>query len=224
MLGQPHILKAEFKKGRVIENKAGVLAIIASAVILFRVMGPDYAHHGPNDKTGWISLAGMLLFWAMASGFFGFRLGVSREVRLWKLVAITYSMLAGWLLLFPTVRILLAPPQWFGAVDQILLVMGLGIGLGSVFIWQLGRRFVPVIRNHRHRTMLGLAACLFGPIMNVVFFLFIVPWLAQMPAPQFIILLAWSWSAMAAAAGLGYGLAEAAEHETSDQNSSERYV
>jgi hypothetical protein len=218
-MGQPQILNSEFKKNGIASGKRfGIFAVVVAVVMILRVlavhrgMGPIWK----NDQLGWILFSAIVLFWGSSTVFFNFTLGGIREVRLWKLIGITYSVIAIWISLLPILRIFTAPAfnAAFGTTDRILALAAAAASILSVFGWRICRGVLPVIHNTRTRTIIGIACCLSGPGVISLFFYFIFPLLGHFPAPLFLVLLAWMWTAMAILGGAGYGLAEAVEPRT----------
>lgn len=214
-LGQPQALKTEFRKNGTVTGKiSGVLVMAACVVMILRVLYVHY-HTVPawkHDQIGWILFSISMFFWAANSVFFNFTLGDVREVRLWKLVGITYSVAAIWLTLQPILFFLTIPK--YGAalntMERVLIFGAATICILSVFGWQLSRKFLPVIRNRRTRTFIGVACALSGSCAIAVFIGFGLPHFFGMPTPLVFVIWSWTWTATAVLAGTGYGLAEAA--------------
>jgi hypothetical protein len=182
--------------------------------MILRVLQVRYTAGPPwkGDQVSWIFSCLLISFWAASAVFFNFSLGSVREVRLWKLVGITCSVVAIWVSLLPILLVLKMPRfhAAFSTTERILALTAAAASLLSVFAWQHGRKVLPVVRNRRTRTLIGIACGLSGPGLISLFIGFGVPQLGHFQAPLFYVLMAWGWTAMAVLAGVGYGLAEAA--------------
>ena len=218
-LGQPQALKTEFKKNSSTAGKKLCIAMLTACVLM--VLRVLYRHHqtGPvwkNDQIGWILFCVIMSFWAGNSVFFNFSLGDAREIRLWKLAGITYSMVAVWVSVLPMLFFLTFPKfnAAFSLTERVFVLAAAATSILSVFGWQWGRKFLPVVRNGRTRTMIGLACCVAGPGLIALFIAFIMPHRGNIPLPLFFVLLTWLWTFMAILAGAGYGLGEAARRQT----------
>ena len=221
-IGRPDLLNHEFQK---VESpsakKWGIFALLVGAVIICRAL---VRHHefGPAwkfDQLGWFLLSSIIIFFGVASAGFNFTLGATRESRLWKLVGITYSLVALWVSIWPMLPFLFNMPNFravFSLTDRLLAFTAIGVSLLSIPLWHNRRNFLPVIRNRRIRTMIGVACCLFGPASLALFFAFILPPLlgrGNFTVPLLVVSFAWAWAMMAILGGVGYGLSEAARRQ-----------
>ena len=216
-LGQPQILKSEFKKnGTAAGGKLCIFALAACVVMVLRVL---YVH----GHTGFVwvlfpATGVAVLSWVANTAFFNFSLGEVREVRFWKLAALTFSTLAVWVSLLPVGERLMNWPGFaarFGTADRLLTLMAVAAAILSVFAWRYGRGILPVISNRRTRTLVGIICCLSGPAAIASVLYCATPWLGRVPAPLFFVLWPWVCTAIAILAGAGYGLSEAARRQTS---------
>ena len=211
-LGQPQILKSEFKKnGTAAGRNLGIIALAACMVMMLYVLNV----HGHTGFV-WVlfpSTGVAVLSWVANTAFFNFSLGEVREVRLWKLAALTFSTLAVWVSLLPIGEHLMNWPRFaerYGTTDRLWTLVAVAAAILSVFAWRHGRGILPVISNRRTRTLVGIICCLSGPAVIASIFYCATPWLGRIPAPLVFILWPWVCTAIALLAGVGYGLAEAA--------------
>ena len=211
-LGQPQILKSEFKKnGTATGRNLGIIALAACMVMMLYVLNV----HG---HTGFVwalfpATGVAVLSWVANTAFFNFSLGEVREVRLWKLAALTFSTLAVWVSLLPIGEHLMNWHRFaerYGPADRLLTLVAVAASILSVFAWHHGRGILPVISNRRTRTLVGIICCLSGPAAIAFVLYCATPWLGRIPAPLFFILWPWVCTAIALLAGVGHGLAEAA--------------
>jgi len=218
-MGQPDILNHEFQK---MENssakKMGIVALLVGTAIIFRVL---IRHHelGPAwkfDQLGWLLFSAIIIFFGAVGAGGYFTLGATREARAWKLVGITYSLVAMWVSLWPVLPFLFMPKFGlaFSLTDRLLTFAAVGVSLLSIPLWHKRGNILPAIRNRRIRTMIGVMCCLVGPAVLDLFFVYILPSrLGGFPVPLMIVLLAWAWALMALLGGVGYGLSEAARRQ-----------
>jgi hypothetical protein len=214
-LGQPQILKSEFKKnGTAAGKKLGIFALAACVLMILHVL---YVH----GHTGlvWVLFPATgvaVLSWVANTAFFNFSLEEVREVRFWKLAAMTFSAIAVWVSLLPVGEHLMNWPRFaarFGTADRFLTLVAVAASILSVFVWRYGRGILPVISNRRTRNLVGIICCLSGPAAIASVFYCATPWLGRIPAPLFFILWPWVCTAIAILAGAGYGLSEAAHRQ-----------
>jgi hypothetical protein len=217
-IGQTGALRCEFKK---VESKTskrvGIFAILIGLGLIIRVlvrhheMGPRW--HG--DQLGWILFSLIVIFFGLGIALFNFTLGDSREVRLWKLMGIGYSLFVFWIGMLAISSLLIVPKlsAAFGMADRIAAFTAMVASILSIFGWQFFGKNLPVIRKRSARTVFGIAGCLSGPVGISLFFWFILPYRGNFPAPLFFVLLTWMWAAIAVLGGVGYGLAEAANRQ-----------
>jgi len=218
-LGQATVLKCEFKKNeRFGEKKWGILAIIAGFIVFGRVvMMHEAGRVGPGDEIGGILMALFLLFFGLNSFIFKFNLGTHREIRLWKLTGLTYSVVAVWLSLFPILRVFtFGKHGWeFGVTHWILTLTAVMISVFTNLIWRMCRKLLPPISSQLAIAVVGTAGCLVGPALMALFFYFGVPALiGHVPTQTFFVGMAWLWALMALLAGAGLGLTKAAGERT----------
>jgi len=214
-IGPADVLNKEFKKiGNTPGRGAAMAAIFMGMAILVRVF---IKHHEmgsrwKGDQVGWILFSIIIMLFGVSSAFFNFRLGDTREVRLWKLMGIGYSLFVFWVGMLAISSWLIVPKlsAAFGMADRIFTFTAMAVSILSIFGWQFFGRNLPVIRKRWARTVIGIAGCLSGPVGIVLFFWFIVPYRGNFPGPLFFVLLMWMWAAIAVLGGVGYGLAEAA--------------
>jgi len=215
-LGQPQILKSEFKKnGNATGRKLGFFALaVCAAMILYVLNVPGH--------TGfvWIlfpAIGVTVLALVANTAFSDFSLGEVREVRLWKVAAMTFSTIAILVSLTPVGELLMNWPRFaagFGTADRLLTLMAVAASVLSVIAWQYGLGILPVISNRRTRTLVGIICCLSGPAAIASVLYCATPWLGRVPAPLFFVLWPWVCTAIAILAGAGYGLSEAARRQT----------
>ena len=217
-IGHASALKREFNKvERTSMKKVGIVAMLTGAVIILRILTehPDAAHLRKNEQVEWLIAGSAILLFGLGAGFL-IKPGDARDVRRWKLVGITYSAFAVWISTLPIYLFLTAPKfsAAVGLTDRILTFAAVTVSLLSVLVWRSGRGIVPLIRDRRIRTTIGIACCLLGPCAMVVFLGFMRPQSGRFPVSVEVVLLTWAWAAMAILGGVGYGLAEAARRKT----------
>ena len=219
-LGQPQALKIEFRKnGTAPGKKLALFMLVACVSMILRVL---YVHHhtGPawkGDQIGWILFSLIMLVWPASSVFFDFTLGDVREVRLRKLAAITFSVVAAWVSLSPALVLSHASPKFhavFGMADWLLTLLAVAASFLSIFVWQYDRGVLPIISNRPARTLSGFVCCLSGPAAIALVFYLTAPQLGHIAEPLLLVIWAWTWTAAVVLAGVGYGLAEAAHKQT----------
>src|ERR1700679_2335147 len=74
-IGQPKMLKSEFKKTeRTSMKKIGIFAVLIGTVIILRILTehPDAAHLRPNEQLRWLITGGAIVFFGLSSAFFYF--------------------------------------------------------------------------------------------------------------------------------------------------------
>jgi len=213
-IGQAKTLKREFKKvGGTSMKKIGILAVLIGAAITLRILTehPDAAHLRKNEQVEWLIAGTAIVLFGFSTAFF-IKLDDARDVRLWKLVGITYSVFAAWLSALP-IFLFLTVPRFSAAVDmadRILIFAAVTVSLLSVLGWRLSQGILPLIQNRRTRTTIGIVCCLLGPVSVTLFCFFIAPHLGHFAVLPFTLAL----TAMAILGGVGYGLAEAARSQT----------
>jgi hypothetical protein len=218
-IGQTGALRCEFKKVEGTTTKrVGIVAAFFGMMMIVWVL---FRHHemGPlwrGDQLGWILVSLIVVFFGLGAAFFNFNLGNDREVRLWKLAGISYSLFALWVSLMLILRFLIMPQLSirFNAVDRTLSFIALAIIMTAVFGWRWLAKILPVIHSRRVRTIVGIVCCLLGPVSMALFILFIAPQLRGFPAMFVYVLWIWMWTIIAMLGSVGYGLAEAAHRQT----------
>ncbi len=215
-LGQPPILKSEFKKnGTAADRNLGFSALAACVAMILYVLNV----HGHTGFV-WVLFPATgvaVLSWVANTAFFNFSLGEVREVRFWKLAALTFSTLAVWVSLLPIGEHLMNWPRFaerYGTADRLLTLVAVAVSMLSVFAWRYGRGILPVISNQWTRTLVGIICCLCGPAAIAAFLYCATSWLGGLPAPLFFVLWPWVCTVIAILAGAGYGLSEAARRPT----------
>lgn len=213
-VGQPEMLKGEFKKiGGKSGKTTGIFAVLIGAVIILRILTehPDAAHLRKNEQAEWLVAGAAIVLFGLSTAFF-IKLGDVRELRLWKLVGITYSTFAVWISMLPIILFLTVPrfSAAVGLTDRILTFTAVTMSLLSVLGWRWSRGKLPVIQNQRIRTIIGIICCLLGPVSMAFFWLFIIPHSSRFA----VVPVTWAWTAMAILGGVGYGLTEAACRQT----------
>jgi hypothetical protein len=167
----------------------------------------------------WLFAGSCILLFGLLNIIFNSNSGEARGVRRWKLVGFAYSMAAVWISLVP-IYLLLTVPRYSAAVGmagRILTFAAVVVSFLSIFGWRMSRGILPVICNHRTRTRIGIASCLFGPLAAALFVWYLVA--SQSHFSVGIILMTWAWAVMAILGGLGYGLTEAARGQTESARS-----
>jgi len=216
-MGQPEILKREFKKVESTSVKRiSIFALFVGTVIVLRtltVRPDDAAHYRPNEQVAFLTAGSALLLFGLSNLFFNTNPGDSRDIRWWRLVGIAYSMVAVWISVIPIFMFLTVPKYSaaFGMTGRILAFTALAVSFLSVFGWRMSRGILPVVCSHRTRTRIGIACCLLGPASAVLFVWFLVA--SQSPFSVGAILVTWAWTVMAILGGVGYGLTEAARRQ-----------
>ena len=217
-MGQPEILKREFKKVESTSVKRiSIFALLVGTVIVLRtltVRPDDAVHYRPNEQVAFLTAGSALLLFGLRNLFSNTNPGDSRDIRWWKLVGIAYSMVAVWISVVPIIR-LLSEPRYsaaLGTTGRILTFTAIAVSFLSVFCWRMCRGVLPLVPSKRARTNIGIACCLLGPASAALFAWFLVA--SQSPFSIGIILVTWSWAMMAVAGGVGYGLTEAARRQT----------
>ena len=218
-IGQAKTLKCEFKKvERTSMKKIGIFAVLIGALMILRILTehPDAAHLRKNEQVEWLIAGTAIVLFGLSTALF-IKLGDARDVRLWKLVGITYSIFAAWISALP-IFLFLTVPKFSAAVDltdRILTFAAVTVSLLSVLGWRLSRGIVPLIQNRRTRTTIGIGCCILGPVSVTLFCFFIAPQLRNFAVVPFTLAL----TAMAILGGVGYGLAEAARRQTGTADS-----
>jgi hypothetical protein len=213
-IGQAKTLKNEFKKiERTSMKKMGIFAVLIGAAMILRILTehPDAAHLRKNEQVEWLITGTAIVLFGLGATFF-IKLGDPRDISLWKLVGIIYSIFAVWICTVP-IYLFLNVPRFSAAVDltdRILTFAAVTVSLLSVFGWRLIRGILPLIQNRRTRTAIGIVCCILGPVSVTLFWFFIVPRLRHFAAAPFTL----AMTAMAILGGVGYGLAEAARRQT----------
>lgn len=223
-IGHAKVLKCEFEKIEdTRDRKIGAITVLAGLVIILRVLVRHHELGNPwkMDQIGWLIFCGILITFGLGPLLFNFTLGHLRGIRLWKLAGIAYAIAAVWISTVPMVRLLSVPKfsAAFSMTDRILIFTAISLSLMSVLAWRALRKNLPVIQNSRTRTAIGIACCLLGPAIVV---LFIIPAWGHLRAPLSFVVLTWMWTTMAILGGVGYGLAEAASRDSETLDS--KYV
>jgi hypothetical protein len=209
-IGPPEMLKREFKKTNgTAMKKMGIVAVLIGAAMILRILTehPDAAHLRKNEQVEWLIAGSAIVLFGLSTAFF-INSGDARDVRWWKLVAITYSIFAAWISALP-IFLVLTVPKYGAAVDlvgRIFTFAAVTMILLSVPGWRLGHGMLPLIQNRRTRTSVGITGCVLGPALVALFLFVIAPHLRYFA----IVPLTWAVTVMAVLGGLGYGLAEAA--------------
>ena len=210
-IGQPAILKTEFKKNEnTAMKKIGILATFIGTVIILRILTniPNAAHSSLNERRGWLIIGGAILFFGLSNAFFYFESRDSWNVSLWKIIGITYSTFAVGLSSLPVI-LFLTVPKFSAAVDvtgRILVFTALTVSLLSVLGWKKCWKFLPIVRDPQTRTMAGIAGCILG-LLFVALCFFMTPLHFSIG----IVLLAWTLAVASVLGGMGYGLEKAAQ-------------
>jgi hypothetical protein len=213
-IGQPESLKSEFKKnGSPVMKRIGIFTMSIGAVITLRILTehPDAAHFRGNEQIEWLFAGSAIFLFGLSNAFLYFESGDTRSVRLWKIIGITYSTFAVWISALP-ILLFLTVPKYSAAVGvtgRILVFAALAVSILSLFGWGKSWKILPVVRNHRTRTMLGIAGCLLGLIFVALCF-FMTPLHFSIG----IILLSWTLAVASVLSGIGYGLEKAAQEHT----------
>ena len=213
-IGQPKMLKSEFKKNEsTAMKKIGIFAIFIGAIIILRILTEHFgaAHSSQNEQRAWLIAGGAIIFFGLCSAFIYFESGDSRNVRLWKIIGIAYSTFAVWLSALPVILFLTVPKfsAAVGVTGRILVFTALAVSILSVFGWRKCRKILPVVRNQRTRTMVGIAGCFLGLVCVALCF-FMTPLHFSIG----IILLTWTLAMASVLGGVGYGLEKAAQERT----------
>jgi len=147
--------------------------------------------------------------------------GPSRRLQISRLLGIACAALAG---LFS----LMLVPNIFGhheasVAERLLGLIAIMLTLLSIPGSRHAHRFLPIIRNQRIRTCVGLACGCGGLLWMWFFIAAILPNLVQLPSassdfPIGLILasVAWAFTLFAALGGIAYGLEEAARKRACD--------
>jgi membrane-associated HD superfamily phosphohydrolase len=213
-IGQPEILKSEFKKNeRAPMKRIGIFAMLIGAVIILRIVTerPDAEHLRENEQLVWMVTGSAIVLFGLNTVTF-IKLGEARDVRIWKLVGISYSIFAAWISMMP-ILVFLTVPKFSAAVgmtDRTLTFAAVTVSFLSALGWRWTRGFLPIIQSRRIRTTIGVAGCVLGPVTMALFWFVIAPQLkyfAVVPAT-------WVCTLTAILGGVGYGLAEAAHTQT----------
>ncbi len=213
-IGQPEILKTEFKKNEGTSmKKLGIIAVSIGAVIILRILTehPDAAHLRENEQRAWLIAGGAIVFFGLSSAFFYFESGDSRNVRLWKMIGVSYSTFAVWFSALPVILFLTVPKfsAAVGVTGRVLVFTALAVSLLSVFGWRKCWRILPVVRDAQTRRMTGIAACVLG-LLFAALCLFLTPLHFSIG----IVLLTWALAVASVLGGVGYGLEKAAQDRT----------
>jgi hypothetical protein len=219
VVGQTGALRCEFKKVEGAATKR--VGIVAAFFGMMMIVWVFIRHHemGPpwrGDQLGWILFSLIVIFFGLGAAFFNFNLGNDREVRLWKLAGISYSLFALWVSMMLIFRFLIMPQMnvRFTTLDRTLSFIALAIIVMAVLGWRWLAKILPVIHSRRIRTIVGIVCCLLGPVSMALFILFIAPQLRGFPAMFVYVLWIWMWTIIAMLGSVGYGLAEAAHRQT----------
>ena len=218
-IGQPKMLKSEFKKNeRTSMKKLGIFAMLIGAVIILRILTehPDAAHLRENEQLVWMVTGIAIVLFGLSTTVF-IKLGDAKDIRLWKLVGISYSIFAVWISMTP-ILLFLTVPKYSAAVgmtDRILTFTAVTVSLLSALGWRLSTGILPIVQNRRIRANIGITCCLVGPLSMALFWFFIAPQLRHFA----VVSVTWAWTAMAILGGVGYGLAEAARRQTEPADS-----
>jgi hypothetical protein len=209
-IGRPEILRCEFHKNEAASSKRiGTVIVLAGAMIILRIL-VRYGEMGywKSEQLEWLLAGAAMILFGLGTAFFNIGLGETRDIRLWKLVGITYSLFAVWISLLPVCSILTVPKlsAGFGLTDRALVLTAIAVSALSVFGWRLGCRALPIIRSRPIRNTVGIAGCLLGPISVAIYLSFILPQSNRFPLAEFFL----AWTGMAILGGAGYGLTEAA--------------
>lgn len=217
-MGRPETLKCEFKKneGTAIK-KIGLLATLIGVAIIFRILTEylGWAPSSQNEQRAWLITGGTFIFFGLSNAFIYFEPGDSRNVRRWKIIGIFYSTFAVWLSMLP-IFLFLTVPKFSAAASmagRILAFAALAVSILSVLGWRKCRAVLPVVPNHRTRTMLGIIGCILG-----LFFVVLVFFMRPLNYSIGIILGPWTLAMASVLGGVGYGLEKAAEERTLNES------
>jgi hypothetical protein len=211
-MGRPEILTSEFKKNEgTAMKKLGIVAMLIGAVIILRILTarPDAEHQRENEQLAWLISGSAILIFGLRNLVFNSNSSDVRDVRRWRLIGITYSMVAVWISMVPILLFLIVPQYSaaVGLVGRILTFAALAVSFLSVFAWKIGRGILPAVPSKCIRTRIGVACCVLGPALAALFVFSIA---LQLHYSVGVILITWVWAAMAILGGVGYGLTEAA--------------
>jgi hypothetical protein len=220
-MGQPEILTSEFKKNEGTSiKKLGIVAMLFGAVIILRIVTarPDAEHLRENEQLGWLISGSAILIFGLRNLVFNSNSSGIRDVRRWRLIGITYSMIAVWISMVPILLFLTVPQcsAAVGLVGRILTFAALAVSFLSVFAWKMSRGILPAVPSKRTRMRIGIACCVLGPALAALFLFSIA---LQLHYSVGVILITWVWAAMAILGGVGYGLTEAACGQTATAGS-----
>jgi MFS family permease len=210
-IGRPEILGGEFKKNEnTVMKKIGILATLIGAVIILRIFTehPDASHLRRNEQWEWLITGSAIVFFGLSNALFYFESSDSQNVRLWKIIGIAYSTFAVWLSAV-LILLLLTVPKFNAAVGvtgRILVFMALAVSILSVFGWRKILEILPVVRNQRTRTMVGIAGCFLGLIFVTLCF-----FMGPLHFSIGIILATWALAMASVLGGVGYGLEKTAQ-------------
>ena len=214
-MGQPQALQNEFQKnGGSLGKMWATFLVLAGFIMIGRVLIARAETGNPvwkEDQMGWIFFSMILMFWGANTLIFRFTLGDSRELRLWKVAGLTYSMLTAWLAVFPMLRLM--QHIRFNMVEMVVAIIVTAAAFLSVPGWRYFRGVLPVIHSRRKRTLIGIAGCLLAPVSLAIFFVIVWPRWGHFPAQFLFVLMPCQCALMALLGGVGYGLAEAARNE-----------
>ena len=196
-------------------KKLGIIAVLIGAVIILRILTerPDAAHLRRSEQVQWLIAGSAILFFGLRNLVFNSNSSDVREVRRWRLVGITYSMIAVWISILP-IFLFLTEPRYSAAVGmdgRILTFAALAVSFLSVFAWRRSRGILPIVLSKRTRTNIGITCCVLGPVLVTLFWFSVAK---QLHFSVGVISITWAWAAMAILGGVGYGLTEAARGQT----------
>ena len=219
-MGQPETLTKEFKiSERSSVKKISIFAVLVGMLIILRILTehPDAEHLRKNEQLEWLIAGIAIVLFGLGNAFFNFTLGHTRDVRLWKLVGITYSVFVVWVSVLPACAFL-TKPEISAALDlaaRILVFLSpIAVSLFLIAGWRYGYKLLPIIHNRRNRTTIGVAGCFLGMISMSLFWRFGVFQLGRFPVFLSEILMTGAWTAMAILGSVGYGLEKAARTQT----------
>jgi hypothetical protein len=141
------------------------------------------------------------------------KIGDTLETRLVKLmgaacvtVAFLFSL---WTSLFLFSREIGLTAQALGLAALIVTVAG----------WKYNHKFLPAIRNHWIRPLIGFVSCVGGVIWIQLFIRDFMPGMmvhphSATPRGELMALFLWGWAIMAVLGGIGHGLEKAARNST----------
>ena len=204
-IGQPKILKREFKKNeRTSMKKIGIFAVLLGAIIILRILTehPDADHLRTNEQRAWLITGGAIIFFGLSNAFFYVESSDNRRVRLWKMIGIAYSSFAVWLSGLPVALFLTVPKfsEAVGVIGRISVFTAMAVTILSILGWKKCGEILPVVSDPRTRTMAGIAGCFLGLILVALCF-----FMTSLHFSIGIILLSWTLAVASILSGVGYG-------------------